>query len=329
MVTALAMVLAGCVPAGMGKQALPDRVQVTSLMPAFRAILEANDREVRFDALMTAHPDVYGGVIPRPAPDKIKAYLSAQLADQTVSEALSVSIGDEIPKAVKQLTAELGPPGPVRVYVAPSLFTSNGQVRMVADRPVVVFGPDVQAYLVTKLLHQKPPYDVRPLVLHELFHAWHYDANPAMAAVANRLFSETDKPPLYLNLWIEGLATCASMQMDGASKVENALMSRELVTDFPPVAGKVATFLLARQNSTAASDYRDFFWLSGERTDIPKRSAYAAGALVADHIVRKVGLRRAMRLSGEALKKEITDALGAVAAATTAPVWRDVCAGEQ
>lgn len=50
-------------------------------------------------------------------------------------------------------------------------------------------------------------------VAHELFHAFHWDANPFMAKMAPRFLPPRSDAPLWINLWSEGLATCASRHL--------------------------------------------------------------------------------------------------------------------
>jgi HEAT repeat protein len=145
-----------------------------------------------------------------------------------------------------------------------------------------------------------------------------------MGEMANRLFG-ADRPPLFFNLWIEGLATCESMRLDGDGKTVDALMSRELAALSAPDVRRLAGELRGRMGSTAEADYRDFFWMSGERPGVPKRAAYAIGALVADRIIARQGLTRAVKLKGEPLRRAIAQALDAIGSETFQLDWDKAC----
>lgn len=282
-------------------------------------------RLVAMKDLLAKHPALYGQIIPVPGDEQLAKYIADQEPKLHIQGLIADAIEAQFPKTLATFEKHVGPLKPTTVYVAPSLFTSNGQVRMVQDHPVVVFGPDVQAYVVENIAPQNSPYDVRALVAHEFFHAQHYAVNPEIASSANALFAQSGKPPLYLNLWIEGLATCVSMMFDGDGRVTDALMSEELSRDFPVRLPQVAQEFRAKLVSASDDDYRDFFWLSGQRTDLPKRSGYALGAVVADRIVHKIGVDGAMRLQGESLKVAISDALEGIATETGAMSWSTIC----
>jgi hypothetical protein len=167
---------------------------------------------------------------------------------------------------------------------------------------------------------------LRAYVAHELFHAHHYDVNAEMRRQANTLFDEKNPSPLYVNLWIEGLATCVSMSLDGDGSIERALMSERLPRDLPPVLAAATRELAGKLDSRSLEDTRDFFWLGGERKDLPPRSAYAIGALVADDVLFRHGLDGALELSGDELRSEVARALATLSRHQGGIDWSKVCA---
>lgn len=321
----LAAALAGLLLAAAW--AAPAPVRTVFLMEPFLALYVQAEPEARPEAMtrtiLDPYPVLYGRIIERPSAKALADYLQQQKPQLPALRLLAAAFRRQLPLTLAILRRELGPLKPMTIYVAPSLFSSNGQVRMVDGAPVVAFGPDVQAYVAANLVKQAPAGDLRALVAHETFHAQHYARNPAMALLANRLFIPEQKPPLYLNLWIEGLATCASMMMDGDGAVESALMSDELARALPPLVPKLAAELGEKSQSTADDDYRDYFWLSGRRRDIPKRAGYGIGALVADRVVTQMGLRRAILLSGEPLRLAVMEGLDQLK--DGARPWSEVC----
>jgi hypothetical protein len=310
----------------------PPLPKVQSLMEPFFKLYQApagKRAALMNEAVIGPNPGLYGPVIENPSSKNLESYLRQQEPDLPAIRMVTEAFDKQTMPTLEILAKAVGPLRPMAIYIAPSLFTSNGQVRMVGVTPVVAFGPDVQAYVAINLVKSKPPYDVRALVAHEVFHAQHYARNPAMAAIANALFQPKGKPPIYINLWIEGLATCASMTMDGDGSAAYALMSDDLMRDMPDVAQKLAMEFRRKADSTADADYRDLFWLSGQRTDIPKRAGYGVGTLVADQIVSRIGLRRAMALRGDPLRKEIMAALSVLAGQSRMPEWKNVCTADR
>lgn len=289
-------------------------ITIVSVMPDFWAVMDAKSdastRAQRFrDKVLAAHGELYGPVIPVAGEFDVADYLSQLEPFLPAMRELEGLTRHQIETSAEALRAPLGDLAEMSVYIAPSLFTSNGQVRVIDDRPVVMFGVDVQAYAEAELLPAASRNDLRAYVAHELFHGHHYGVNPDMRRAANTLFDQQNPAPIYLNLWIEGLATCVSMSVDGDGTIERALMSEQLPRELPPVLGAVTSELTQKLDSRSVEATRDFFWLGGERKDIPARSAYAVGALVADDVIARRGLRTALGLAGDELRVEVGKAL--------------------
>jgi hypothetical protein len=301
--------------------------EIYTVMPAFWSVMDtAEARAARFrQNILEPNRDLYGPVVPVSADFSIEEYLSRLDPLLPVMREVDVRMHREIVAAQQQLYARVGNPVPMTIYIAPSLFTSNGQVRVVDDHPVVMFGVDVQAYAELELLPAVSRYDMRAYIAHELFHGHHYGVNEEMRRAANSLFDTTNPAPLYLNLWIEGLATCASMSMDGDGSIERALMSERLPRELPPVLPALAQEMAAKLDSRSLEDTRDFFWMGGERKDIPPRSAYGVGTLVADDILKRKGLAAALQLSGEKLRGEVGAAMSRLARRKATVNWSAVC----
>jgi hypothetical protein len=319
--------LAGCAQ----RESVPARqastVEVVNLMPAFWEIMTGNpeQRAAGLDALLRQHPRIHGPVLP--VDSNLTEYLGGLeplLPGMRELEPLALR---QIDASVAQLDALLPALKSTVVYVGPSLFTSNGQVRVVDGRPVVLIGLDVQAYAERDLLPPESRHDLRAFITHEILHAHHYEKNPAMRDFANRLFDRSAPAPLYASLWIEGLATCMSMGLDGDGSVERALMDKNLPSAIVPAVQKVATELHDKLEVRDIDQIGDFFWLGRERNDIPSRSGYAVGALVAADIVERQGIERALGLQGDALIAELRSSLKALMTSGYRVEWTGACAG--
>jgi hypothetical protein len=301
-------------------------------MPAFWAVVEghtpddADTRAAQFDRLVIgANPSLYGPVIPLNAGFDLPYYFEQLLPLLPAMRDLEGLTRAQIGYSLDMLRGRVGELADMKIYIAPSLFTSNGQVRVVDDRPIVMFGLDVQAYAELELLPEASRYDLRAYVAHELIHAHHYGVNAEMRRAANTLFDAERPAPLYLNLWIEGLATCISMSMDGNGSIERALMSERLPAELPPLLPALAREYAAKLDSRGVDDTRDFFWLNGQRGDIPPRTAYGVGALVASDILKRIDVVAALALSGRNLRAEVGRSLDRLARSDTRLDWSDVC----
>jgi hypothetical protein len=310
-----------------------DTPPVISVMPAFWAVMEAttpdaaDKRAARFDEqVIKAYPQLYGPVVGQNDEFSLPRYIEQLQPLLPGMRDLDPLTRRQIGYSLDILRGRVGRVSDMTIFIAPSLFTSNGQVRVVDDRPVVMFGVDVQAYAELEILPATSRYDLRAYVAHELFHAHHYGVNAEIRRAANTLFDPAAPAPLYLNLWIEGLATCASMSMDGNGSIERALMSERLPTELPPLLPALAMEYASKLDSRSLEDTRDFFWLGGERQDIPPRTAYAVGALVADDILRRKGLDTALKLGGPPLRREVGQAVSRLSRRGTNLDWSKVCA---
>jgi hypothetical protein len=282
-----------------------------------RAALEQDDPAASAASLtsqvLNAHPDLYFGFLELPRDYEPTEYIRNVRPYLASMERIAAAAADALAPVAAQLEGVVGVPVEADIYVAPSFFKTNGQVRPVGSGQTVLLGVDVQAYANAELMPRQPHTDVHAWIAHELFHAQHYSLNPEIRQAAAALFDPRNPPPVYMNLWIEGLATCASLEVAPQSSTASALMSDRLAEVERPVLRQVAQELFDKRASTAETDRRDYFWLSTGRSDIPARSAYAVGLLVADHVVRSLGLRRASALRGPELERHVSAALGELA----------------
>lgn len=185
-----------------------------------------------------------------------------------------------------------------RVYFLYALGAFDGAARTVNGRPALLFGLDVIAAVLGK------EASLAPLFHHELFHAYH---GPMMGTTGRG-------QPLWLSLWVEGLATLVARELNpDASDV--AIFG--LPTNTPARAAgdlqRIASLLRSKLDSTAPEDYDTFFTGSEGDAAVPRRSGYYVGYLVAARLQRGRSLHDLARLNGPALREAIGDALGAPA----------------
>jgi hypothetical protein len=187
------------------------------------------------------------------------------------------------------------------LYLFPSLDSFNGGGRLVGGKAALLFGLDVIA-------KSQPNAKLSVLMHHELFHFYQDSTTDFVAS----------------SLWIEGLATYASLALDPRATVDDALPFSHLHRADDPqldapsrrvllsheMPARVATLgprLLASLSSTADDDYADFFLgRATPRMDgQPVRSGYWFGLELARRIAGGKDLRTMASVRPSALLGEM------------------------
>ncbi len=145
------------------------------------------------------------------------------------------------------------------VYFVYSAGAFDGATREVDGKTALLFGLDVIARLKE---------DLAPLVVHELFHVYHGEA---MAE---------DPETFGWALWAEGLATYVSRRL-------NPEVPEQQVCCLPPIGparaalDRTAPEALKLLDSEKREDYARYFLGGAAALDIPSRSGYYLGYLIA------------------------------------------------
>lgn len=316
------LLLLGC---GGGQQNPPPAsspaapFRVVDLMPRYWAFREATakatpaERVRRFRAdVIAAEPRFFEQVIGPADDDRIGSYLETAAGFDSITRRIAADFLETLPRSWARLQG-LFPdltPG-VRIFVTPSLFNSNGQVRYLDDSAVVMLGPDVQAY-VEVVIDSGKRIPAGLTIEHELAHYHHWSRNPELATAAKSFFRPGAYSALYYNLWSEGFATYVARRLN-----PDVPLATILGPGLDPARddGKVPSLareFLDKLDSTAEDDIRDLFYLSGRRKDIPARSAYYIGLQVVERLAAKRSLAELVTLGGPALREAIAGELAAI-----------------
>jgi len=295
--------------------------RVVDLMPDFWRFWElAEGREparrvaLLKEIVIDPHRPFYGEVVSVPDDERLAAYLERIAPAIPELREMSRDFPPLFARAWDQFRRtypNLDPQLPI--YFAPSLFTSNGQVRYLGGRPIVMFGLDVSAYLKHDPTALPALDDPLLSVPHELFHAYHWQVNSEVAEAARSFFTPGTTSPLYFDLWSEGLAALASHRLQPSASLGAVLSSEVLAREAPPLGPRLARELRSRLVSTDADEVRDYFFLSSERTDIPRRSAYYIGYRVAAELASSRTLDELALLQGAELLEAIDRTLQGLA----------------
>lgn len=186
------------------------------------------------------------------------------------------------------------------IYFMPNLLggwdAGSGNLE---GRSVLVFGVDS----IVKIHGEN--FNLATLFHHELFHVYHDQLHPEWRN-KNRAKGEF---PFYQLLWREGLATYVSKVLNPKASEAEVLLSKTLAKETAPLIAKLAKEMRENLDSTSTDTFMNFLSGSPKQPDIPGRSGYYIGMLIAKKLNKKYSLAELARLGGEQLRKEIEAAL--------------------
>jgi len=150
--------------------------------------------------------------------------------------------------------------------------------------------------------------DLEAFFDHELFHIYHQQfPDPELEDTIARA------------LWKEGLATYVGWTLNPETP-ESVIFA--LPADMPArtraMLPKLAGELRGKLDSKSPEDYQNFFFGNSKREDIPARSGYYVGYLVARELARDRSLPELARLHGKPLRDAIEGVLRKFEAAAPA-----------
>jgi len=280
---------------------------VVDLMPAFWTFwtraegVTAPERVALLKELALApHQEYYEGVPYIPSDERLAKFLDTLTPAIPALRRIDGEFRAQLPGAYTAfLAAYPGLDPALPIYVGPSLFTSSGQVREFNGRTIVMYGLDVMAVVLADV------EDHVPDIQHELFHAYHWQRNPGIAAAGREAFVATRTTPMFYDLWIEGLALHAVHRLDPEAPLALLLASTALPEKGPVVLARVAGELRRRLDVTNIDEVGDYFFFHTSRTDIPSRIAYYVGLRLAEEIGRRLSMEQMIALDGDDLRREV------------------------
>jgi hypothetical protein len=180
------------------------------------------------------------------------------------------------------------------IYFLVSLGHFDGGVRTVSGQPALLFGVDVTARI-------HPPDQLGALFDHELFHMYHRQVTGVGGGPGD---------PLYRALWEEGLATYVSGALNPRVS-ESAILGRpeDLAERAEPLLPQIARELLQNMDSTSPDLYQAFFLVNSPRKDLPPRSGYYVGFLIARELGKSHSLQQLAQMNGESLRSTVRQML--------------------
>ena len=297
------------VPAASAEPVVPKSTHpaIIDVMPAYEAYVEQakslhgdTERVALFKRMVVdRYPEIAdAGVFPSGGDTDFVFYLHRLAPLDAAMHAVDARLRAELPEyrdAFRRALPDFTLSFPT--CIVPS-FTYNGATAALTDdTPALMFGVPV-------LAEAGDAFPLRVLFSHEYFHLYHNQVNPGFDAEPRLIGHE---------LWIEGLATYASSVIAGDRDPVHLFYDPDLAKRYPGITRQIARVILERYDSTSKGDRIAYFQYGiSPSAEIPSRSGYAVGYLVA----QRVGVHRSLHdlamLRGVELDRLIRDALGAI-----------------
>ncbi|HET8945797.1 MAG TPA: hypothetical protein VFQ07_02340 [Candidatus Polarisedimenticolia bacterium] len=280
---------------------------VTDLMPAFWSFWEQAEKkapaeQVRLlkEVAIAPHQVFYEKVVGIPSDQRLEEILKTLTPSIPALRRIDGEYKEQLPQGFASFMAafpdmDRGLP----IYAGPSLFTSSGQSRDLDGRTIVFYGEDVVAVVLSDVTNHLPD------IHHEMFHAYHWQRNPEIAAAGKQAFEKTRTTPMYYDLWSEGLALHAVRQLDPEAPLSLVLSSKTLPDEGPKVLKRVAGELRRRLDVTNLDEVGDYFFFTPKRKDLPSRIAYYVGLRLVEEVGKGRSMEDLVRLGGKDLRAAI------------------------
>lgn len=197
------------------------------------------------------------------------------------------------------------------IYAAPTA-TFNGKGSEGGD-PGDPLGKTVLAFGIDMITDRNDNPDV--LYSHELFHIYHTSA----AGVNEKVFMSEGR--LTLPLWLEGLATYVSQQMNPQASLSSILMDKKLPLVTKQQIRSLAHFFLTEANEKAFDSekpdvYKKWFVIDPQFNlgpKLPQRCGYLLGLAVSEHLAQKNTLQAMVHWSVAEAHQQVIKALSEIA----------------
>jgi hypothetical protein len=299
------VLLGGALAASMARPGLAQQSGATDLMPSFWPIYETNRDEpveARARALIAGYfqPHVaihQGAGIGRVDLGRWLAIFDP-IADEVrrLSTAFPRTWRDQVERFRRHLPDAAGD-APVTILL--SFLNFDARVRLWRDRLTLFVGLDGVVHI-----HGRGA-DLGILLDHECFHLYHHQVNPSLILPGG--------DTVWLGIWKEGLAVYACGVLNpGISRQRMLLGDRALATITPELLRKVARELppiLAATDGRTRARYLSY----GYRGDIPARSGYALGLVIAERVARGRDLAALARIAASEIETLVRTEIAALA----------------
>jgi hypothetical protein len=256
--------------------------------------------------VVTKHPELFGPpVLHVKSDDDLDKRISSGLADARRHvggiRSTYAALKDQLPvhlAAFQRTFPDFECDFPI--YFMPSLGQFDGAGRIIGGKPALVFGVDVIAAIDT-------PDELKILFDHELFHRYH-------AKVAGMSDDLEEGEVIWRALWAEGLATYVSLALNPEKSMQDVLfVPKDLIARAKPHLREIAADLKPHLDQVNPPVFFKYFDAGRDTPDLPARTGYYVGCLIAQILARNASLSTLAHWRGTSLRTGIGLALDEIA----------------
>jgi len=299
------LLLGGTLAASVARPGAGQSTAATDLLPGFWPIYDAGRNEpveARARALIAGYFQPHVAVHQGAGIGRVDLGRWLTIFDPIADEVRRLStafprIWREQVERFRRHLPDAASDAPVTILL--SFLNFDARVRLWRDRFALFVGLDGVVHI-----HGRDA-DLGVLLDHECFHLYHHQVNPSLILPGG--------DTVWLGVWKEGLAVYACGVLNpGISRQRMLLGDAELASITPEMIRKVARELppvLAGTDGPTRARYLSY----GYRGDIPARSGYAMGLVIAERVARGRDLAALARIPASEIETLVRGEIAALA----------------
>ncbi len=179
------------------------------------------------------------------------------------------------------------------VILLPSLGLFHGMAVPFDGQVVLLLGVDALANLDSQQFHS--------YIIHELFHAYHFQQSSSACDAAERAIRGQQLPALWSLFFSEGMANCAVRIVYPQIPAEDILGWRPMVEAVQPILSQLADKAVPVLRSEKLQDISGFFYFPRPDEQMPTGCGYYLGFLLIEELRQTYNLNELIHLSEDEL----------------------------
>lgn len=114
---------------------------------------------------------------------------------------------------------------------------------------------------------------------------------------------------MYMLVWLEGLATYVSHQLNPKIQLEEIFLGQKVQTEVAPKTANLSQKILDNFDNGSPDVWKPLLSARKVNDEIPPRSGYYIGYKIAEELGKKKSLQKLTQLTGENLRKQMKSVL--------------------